>query len=126
MSAATASKISSMLEAVEFARSYFHMKHKLGAIWYNPSTQPLEENRSKTEITVGILPSDPKTVRKVLRDFNKVQQVTTYRTHGRTTSLERFQMGYFAQFICPKIIAKKFAVSLPTVYLYAKKIEKMV
>lgn len=63
----------------------------------------------------------PNTVKSLVEQFKEMPEVQLTRTHGRTTPMERVQMAVYAKAISPRYIARKFNVSLPTVYLYARK-----
>lgn len=63
----------------------------------------------------------PTVVKNLVQEFKNMPEIKLTRTHGRTTDLERVQMAVYAKAISPNYIARKFNVSLPTVYLYARK-----
>jgi hypothetical protein len=89
---------------------YFKKHYKYGH--YITSKQKID--------TLAIRPDAPAAVNNIVVQFNKKPQVVLTRTHGRTTLTERLEMSMFAKCIKPSIIAQKFSVSLPTVYLYSK------
>jgi hypothetical protein len=68
----------------------------------------------------------PKVVQNLVEEFKNMPEVELTRTHGRTTDLERVKMAVYAKAISPRYIARKFNVSLPTVYLYARKYADMI
>ena len=90
---------------------YFKKHHKYGH--YMSAKQ-------KADVALDIRPSAPEVVNNIVVHFNKKPQVVLTRTHGRTTLTERLEMAAFAKCIKPSVIANKFSVSLPTVYLYTK------
>ncbi len=58
---------------------------------------------------------------RIKREFARVVQVRTHRSHGWLTNLERLQIYYFAKGgISVNAVANKFAVSEPTVYKYIR------
>lgn len=77
-------------------------------------------SKQKGNLTLILRPNAPEVVNNIVVQFNKKPQVVLTRTHGRTTLTERLEMSMFAKCIKPSIIAQKFSVSLPTVYLYSK------
>jgi hypothetical protein len=59
----------------------------------------------------------------VVTQFNRMKSIPVQnRSHGRTNGLERKLMAYFFKYVCPSDIARKFNVSVSTVYLHIKRV----
>ena len=101
----------------ETIKRYFKGHYKFGAA---STVKNKIDTVNNLSLTVAPRPKAPKAVNDIIVQFNKKKQVVVNRTHGRTTLIERLEMAVFAKCINSTYVAKKFAVSLPTVHLYSK------
>lgn len=116
-----------MLASNKEIKNYFKWKwssngfgyptHKIGSKWVNNDVYTNQDG----SVLLKTRSDAPKAVNDVVLQFNEKPQVVLHRTHGRTTIAERLEMAKFAKCISLELIAKKFAVSIPTVSIYANK-----